>query len=596
MSDEYELPLSIQRLVKGLALKNAYEHGGRAVEGPVMSAVLGEHPELRPLAKALARCVSQAVKEVNSLPLNEQERLLMSEFPELLKRRGEKEVRKTLPPLPNVDPNRTVRTRFAPNPDFYIHLGNVRPALLSYEYAKMYGGVMILRFEDTDPRTKMPLPEAYDQIKEDLRWLGIEWGEEYVQSLRMDLYYEVAEELLRKGGAYVDLCSQSEFKKLKLRRVACPHRNADPDTNLELFDKMRSGYFEEGEVVLRLKTDLSHTDPSVVDWVAFRVINTDSHPHPLVGSKYVVWPTYNFAAGVDDHLMGVTHILRGREHSLNTVKQTYMYQHLGWVYPQVLNLGRLNLEGLILSKSKIRELISSRPGEFSGPSDVRFGTVASLRNRGIEPQTIREVILEVGVKLSDASINWDNIAAINRKLVDRSTKRLMCVFNPVELRIENYTGPSKVTLSNHPENPSLGSREVPVRIFNGYLPVYIDHGDLEEVKSVGSFRLMEFCNVRLLKTEEGVLVGEFIGRDLKQAKDLKLPIIQWVPLKSCVKLNVLMPRELDLEVVQGLSEPAVRDLRPGEKVQLVRFGFVKIRGFSRDERGEIIAEAIYMHG
>ncbi|MEM0105612.1 MAG: glutamate--tRNA ligase [Zestosphaera sp.] len=593
MSDRTELPPDIQRLVRGLALKNAYEHGGKAVEGPVMSAVLGEHPELRPFARSLAKFISQVVKEVNALHPSEQERLLLSEFPELLEQRREKGGKKGLPPLPNVESYRLVKTRFAPNPDFYIHLGNVRPALLSYEYAKMYKGVMILRFEDTDPRIKTPLPEAYQQIKEDLRWLGIEWGEEYIQSLRMNTYYRVAEELLRKGVAYVDLCSQEVFRGFKLKRTACPHRNLSPEANLELFDKMRSGYFGEGDAVVRIKTDLNHPDLSVVDWVAFRVIDTDSHPHPIVGSKYVVWPTYNFAAGVDDHLMGVTHILRGREHSLNTVKQRYLYQHLGWVYPEVLNLGRLNLEGLILSKSRIKELIASKPGEFSGPSDIRFGTVSSLRNRGIEPQTIREVIMEVGVKLSDASINWENIAALNRKIIDKKSKRFMSVSNPVELRILKYSGPARVVLPNHPENPSLGSREVLLDLSEDGLSVYIDRNDLGEIVSAGAFRLMELCNTRVLKVEGDVVLGEFIGNDLKQAKEMRLPIVQWVPVRNSIKLNVLVPKGLELQIISGLSEPAVRDLNPGEKVQLVRFGFVRILRTARDE--ETAVEAVYMH-
>ena len=592
MSEEI-IPQEIKRLIKGLVLKNAYEHGGKAIEGPVVSAILGEHPELKPLAKDLARYVSQVVKEVNSLSLEDQKKLLASEFPELLEQRREKEEKKRLPPLPQVDQYKLVRTRFAPNPDFYIHLGNARPAILSHEYAKMYGGVMILRFEDTDPRIKAPIPEAYRQIKEDLRWLGVEWSEEYVQSLRMELYYKVAEELLSKGAAYVDLCSQEVFRELKSRRVACPHRDTDPEKNLELFDKMKSGYFGEGEAVLRIKTDLSHPDLSVVDWVAFRIIDTDKHPHPLVGSKYVVWPTYNFAAGVDDHLMRVTHILRGREHSLNTVKQKYMYQHLGWVYPVIVNLGRLNLEGLILSKSKIKELISSRPGEFEGPSDIRFGTIASLRNRGIEAQTIREIIMEVGVKLSDASISWDNIAALNRKFIDRNTKRLMAVFSPIEVRISNYSGPAKAVLANHPENASLGSREVPLDISSNELRVLIDRNDLEEIRKIGMFRLMELCNVRITEVREDMIISEYVGKDLKQARDARMPIIQWVPIGNNVKLVVLVPKELKIQRVSGLSEPALREIREEDKVQLVRYGFVKIRKQALSK--EDFTEAVFMH-
>lgn len=592
MSDEV-LPIEVKRLIKGLALKNAYEHGGKAVEGPVMSAVLGEHPELKPLARDLAKYVSKVVREVNSLSLEDQKKLLVSEFPELLEQKREREEKKGLPPLPQVDQYKVVRTRFAPNPDFYIHLGNARPAILSYEYARMYGGVMILRFEDTDPRIKVPIPEAYRQIKEDLRWLGVEWGEEYIQSLRMELYYEVARELLSKGAAYIDLCPQKVFRELRSRRAACPHRDVSPEKNLELFDKMKSGYFGEGEAVLRIKTDLNHSDFSVIDWVAFRVIDTDKHPHPLVGSKYVVWPTYNFAAGVDDHLMSVTHILRGREHTLNTIKQRYVYQHLGWVYPVVLNLGRLNLEGLILSKSRIKELISGRPGEFDGPSDIRFGTIASLRNRGIEAQTIREVIMDVGIKQSDASISWDNIAALNRKLIDRNTKRLMAVFTPIELRVSNYSGPAKAVLANHPENSSLGSREMLLDVSSGELRVLIDRGDLKEVEKIGMFRLMELCNVRIVEVREDALISEYVGRDLRQAKEARMPIIQWIPVRDHVKLEILVPRDLELQRISGLGEPALRELEPGDKVQLIRYGFVKVR--KRALSREDIVEVAFMH-
>ncbi|MEO3993897.1 MAG: glutamate--tRNA ligase [Desulfurococcaceae archaeon TW002] len=592
MSEE-TIPPEIRKLIKGLTLKNAYEHGGRAVEGPIISAVLGEHPELKPLARDIAKYVAQVVKEVNSLSIEDQKKLLMNEFPELLEEKKEKEEKKRLPPLPQADQYRVIRTRFAPNPDFYIHLGNARPAILSYEYARMYGGVMILRFEDTDPRIKTPVPEAYKQIKEDLKWLGIEWDEEYIQSLRMKLYYEIAEELLRRGAAYVDLCSQKVFRELRLRRVACPHRNVDPQKNLEFFDKMRSGYFSEGEAVLRIKTDLNYPDFSVVDWVAFRIIDTGKHPHPILGSKYVVWPTYNFAAGVDDHLMGITHILRGREHSLNTIKQRFVYQHLGWIYPVVLNLGRLNLEGLILSKSKIKELISSRPGEFDGPSDIRFGTIASLRNRGIEAQTIREVIMDVGIKQSDASISWDNIAALNRKLIDKNTKRLMAVFTPIELRIPNYSGPDKVVLANHPENSSLGSREVSLDISTGELQVLIDRRDLEEIRKTGMFRLMELCNVKATDVREDTIIGEYLGRDLKQAKEARMPIIQWVPARNNVKLKILVPEDLKLRRIDGLGEPALRELEQGDKAQLVRYGFVKIRKKALSK--EDFVEALFMH-
>ncbi|RLG78844.1 MAG: glutamate--tRNA ligase [Thermoprotei archaeon] len=586
---EEPLPEEVLRELRGYALLNAVEHGGKAVPGPVISKVLGRHPELRTRAKDVARAAAEAVKEVNSIPLEEQQRILEKEYPELLQRKEAKEERKGLPPLPNVDKWGKVRTRFAPNPDFLIHLGNARPAILSHEYAKMYEGVMILRFEDTDPKTKPPMPEAYKLIKEDLRWLGVEWQEEYIQSLRMGIYYDMAKELIRRGGAYVDLCTQEEFRTYKLARKPCPHRNQEIERNLELFEKMINGHFGEGEAVLRVKTEITHKDPSVIDWVAFRIIDTDKNPHPIVGSRYAAWPTYNFAAGVDDHLLQVTHILRGKEHSINTVKQSYLYAHMGWEYPEVINLGRLKLEGLILSKSQIKKIMSENPGRFSGPDDIRFGTIASLRNRGIEAEAIRQIIMDVGAKSTDAVVSWDNIAAANRKLIDPKTKRLMAVTKPVLLRINEYGGPAEVTIPNHPDNQELGKRTIKLTPNNGVLEVYVEAQDLEKATRKGGMRLMEFCNVQIEDVSRDVAEGVYAGTSLNDAREKGYSIVQWVPREGSIEAEIVVPKELELRTIKAVAEPELGMLEKGEKAQLVRFGFIKIQ-----EPGKPV-KAVFIH-
>ncbi len=588
MSGEYDRE-DLVREIKGYALKNAYEHGGKAVPGPVISKVLGRHPKLREKAREIAKLVREIVEEINKLSPDEQERQLKEEYSFILEKYHREEKPKSLPKLPKASKYKVIRTRFAPNPDFLIHLGNARPALLSYEYSRMYKGRMILRFEDTDPKTKPPLPEAYRLIKEDLRWLGIRWDEEYIQSLRMEIYYKIAEELIRKGGAYVDLCSQKEFRKYKLSGKPCPHRNQSIDKNIELFDKMKEGYFDEGSAVLRVKTDLKSPDPSVIDWVAFRIINTDRHPHPIVGSRYIVWPTYNFAAGVDDHLMGITHILRGKEHSVNTLKQSYLYRHLGWEYPEVINLGRLHLEGLILSKSLIKALIKENPGKFSGPDDIRFGTIASLRNRGIEAETIRQLIMEVGVKPTDAKISWENIAAANRKIIDSRSRRFMGVFNPVKVIIRNYSGPAKLELPNHPENEDLGKRVIKIPEAKE-IEVFAESNDVADGMKSGGLRLMEFCNVEDIRRVNDIYIAHYIGGGVEQAKRKGYKIVQWVPSWDYVKLIVKVPEKLELTIKEGVAEPEVRRLKIGEKIQFVRFGFIKVEKVLNG-----LIYAIYMH-
>ncbi len=577
------------------ALKNAVEHDGKAILGPVISMLLGRHPELRPKAKELINIVKDVIEEVNRLSKEDQIRLIKERFPDILERKREEKERRELPPLPNVGKYAEVRTRFAPNPDFLIHLGNARPAILSYMYAKMYKGKMILRFEDTDPKTKPPMPEAYRLIKEDLKWLGVQWDEEYIQSLRLEIYYQIARELIKRGGAYVDLCNREEFQAYKLRGAPCPHRKQPVEKNLELFDKMLEGAFSEGEAVLRVKTDLKHPDPSVRDWVAFRIIDTDKNPHPIVGSRYVVWPTYNYAAAVDDHLLGITHILRGKEHAVNTVKQKYLYAHMGWEYPEVINLGRLKLEGLILSKSKIKELIKKNPGKFTGPDDIRFGTIASLRNRGIVAEAIREVIMEVGVKSTDAKISWDNIAAANRKIIDGITKRMMFVTEPVKLLIKNYGGELEIILPYHPENKELGSRSINLKIKDSQLNVLVSKSDADELRKKGMIRLMGLCNIRYLRSEGNVVISEYLSSGLEDARKFNLPIIQWIPADSFAEVEVLMPEGLELQRIVGLSEPAISEVPSGERLQFVRFGFVKVDKIDRLSNGRARIKVIYMH-
>ncbi len=569
----------LERLVRGYALRDAVRHGGRANVGSVMSMLLGDHPELRPQAREIAAIARRVVEEINRLSLEEQRRILEEEYPELAgeapRRRAEE--RRGLPPLPGAVEGK-VRVRFAPNPDFVIHIGNARPAIINSEYAKMYKGKMILRFEDTDPRTKSPLKEAYDLIRQDLKWLGVEWHEEYIQSLRMEIYYGIAREMLARGCAYVDTCGERGRELLRSGEGYCETRDASPETNLELFEKMIAGEYGEGEAVVRVKTDPRHPNPSIRDWVALRIIDTERYPHPLVGSKYRVWPTYNFAVSVDDHLMGITHVLRGKEHALNTEKQLYVYKCMGWEPPVFIHFGRLKLEGFILSKSKIRELLEKYPGKFMGYDDPRFGTIAGLRRRGILAEAVRQVILEVGVKPGDATISWANLAAVNRKLLDERADRVMYVDDPVELRLE---APSCME-AEIPFHPSRPEKRRVLRACPGDR-VLVERSDAAR----GELRLMGLGNFRA-DPERGVLEA-LPDQSLEYARARRLPIVQWVPAAEAVRVRVLEPQGLELVEHRGYAEPAIRGYVVDSRLQFVRFGFVRI-----DEAGDEPV-AIYTH-
>ncbi len=554
--------LELEDLVRGYALKNAVKHGGKAKVGSVLSMILADHPELRSRAREIAGIATKIVEEVNALSPGEQERLLREEYSWALKetvKKKEKEDTQRLPPLPGAVEGKVV-TRFAPNPDFVIHIGNARPAILSDEYAKMYKGKLVLRFEDTDPRTKRPMREAYDLIKEDLKWLGVVWSEEYIQSLRMEIYYDIARELIRRGCAYVDLCREKSRELLR-RGEYCPTRDNPVEWHLEEFEKMLGGEYSEGEAVLRIKTDVKHPNPSVRDWVAMRIIDTEKYPHPLVGSKYRVWPTYNLAVSVDDHLLGITHVLRGKEHQVNSEKQLYVYRCMGWEPPVFIHFGRLKLEGFIMSKSYIRRLIEENPGKFLGYDDPRFGTIAGLRRRGITPEAIREVILTVGIKPGDAKLSWANIASVNRKILDARADRIMFVDEPVSLELI-IPECLEAEIPYHPSRP----KKRRIRVCPSE-KVMVNKRDLER----DEIRLLGLGNFKV----RGKAL-EYTGRDLEVARRKRLSIIQWVPLKESVPVRVLIPEGLELVTVDGFAERALREYGIDDKLQFIRYGFIRI--------------------
>ncbi len=555
--------VDLEKLVKGYALRDAVRHGGKASLGSVMSMLLGDHPELRPKARTIVNIAKRVIAEVNNLSLERQKAILETEYPHLAgetpKRGAKKEEELKLPPLPNAVKGK-VRLRFAPNPDFLIHIGNARPAIVNDEYAKMYRGVHILRFEDTDPRTKRPMKEAYTLIKEDLKWLGVKWHEEYIQSLRMELFYNIARIMLEKGCAYVDTCGE-EGKELLAKGSYCKTRDEPPETNLELFERMLSGEFGEGEAAVRIKTDPKHPNPSLRDWVALRIIDTERYPHPLTGSKYIVWPTYNFAVSVDDHHMKVTHVLRGKEHQLNTEKQLYVYRCMGWEPPVFIHFGRLKLEGFILSKSRIKELIEKNPGKFLGYDDPRFGLIASLRRRGVLPEAIREVILSVGIKPNDATISWANLASVNRRLLDRRADRIMFVWEPSRFIVKGVGGCIHAEIPYHPERPEKRA----IKVCDG------DRVLLNTFDAKGRIRLMGLANFEV-KGEELV----FTGRSLEEARRLNMPIVQWVKESEGIPVTVLEPEGLELKKVEGYAEKELSKYPIDSRLQFIRYGFVRV--------------------
>ena len=565
-----ELSKELEELIRKFALLNAIKHDGKAQTGSVIGKVLAEKPELRTKVKEITALVNKIVDEVNNIPLNEQKRLVEENWPQLFVREKIEE-EKRLPPLPNVNKYQKVVTRFSPNPDCVLHLGSARAIVLSYEYARMYDGKFILRFEDTDPKQKKPVLEFYDRIREDLAWLECKPDEEYIQSDRIPIYYEYAEKLLEGGNAYVCICQPQIFREKILAKKPCPCRELPPEDHMERWQRMLNGGYNEGEAVVRIKTDLNHPNPAVREWPALRIIDVEKFPHPRVGSKYRVWPLYNFACGLDDHLMGVTHIIRGKEHLTNMVRQEYMYRHLGWEYPEAIHYGRLKIVGAHLSKSKIVQGV--REGIYKGWDDPRLATFAALRKRGITPGAIKRLIIDVGPKTSDVILSWENLYAYNRKILDPKVNRYFFVPNPIQLTVRGVPKTFTVKVRLHPEHPERGFREYTIRTFEASALFWISREDLKNLTVGKAVRLMELFNVKIEKVEVYAVEASFLSETYEDAKRMNAPLIHWVPIGEDMPCRVVMP---DATIIEGVAEKACRSLKPNDIVQFERFGFVRV--------------------
>lgn len=554
-------------LAKKFAAHNAFLHEGTAQSGSVIGKVLAEYPELKPRIKEIIPLINQGIAEVNSWTHEKQQKYILENYPYLFETKKVEEKPKTLPPLKNIEKWSNIKTRFAPNPDGALHLGSAEPIIFCDEYAKMYNGKFILRFEDTSAEIKPPIPEMYDAILVDIDWLGVNVDEIYIQSDRIEIYYKYAEKLLSDGNAYVCDCEVDKFRKLYMEKEACPCRVLSPDEQIRRWNMMLNGVYKKGEAVVRMKTDLQDPNPAVRDWPALRISEAW---HPRQGNKYRVWPLYNFSCGLDDHLMGVSHIIRGKEHDVNTTRQRWLQKHLEWKYPEIINVGRLGLEAGILSKSKIRAGIEE--GTYSGWDDPRLGTLQALRKRGIQPKTIRNTMIHVGPKPVNVLISWDNFAAENRKLIEHRCNRYSFIQNPVKLTINNVNNTIIAKLPVHPDFPERGSRDFILEPENKEIPLYISERDIEKFYDGTLIRLMGIANIKTLKVGE-VIKTEYHSEDYKIAREEGVPFINWLPYGEGVKAKVILP---DASEAIGLAEKRVHNLKPDELFQFERFGYCRV--------------------
>jgi len=539
----------IEELIRGFALRNAVEHGGEAQLSSVLGAVFSAREDARSRAGEVTRIARQILSEVNSLSPDEQrERLEVTRPP----RDEEPEAESGLPELENARQGEVVM-RLAPYPSGMLHIGRARMAVLNDEYVKRYDGKLILVIDDTaGSADKIPIPEAYDGIPRDLEWLGVKVHQTVFKSDRLEIFYRYARRFLEEGWAYVCECSARELRANRARGEGCSCRSRTVEENLEGWERMLNGVFEEGEAVMRLKTDMGHPDAAFRDRVLLRI---SERPHPRVGTRYRVWPMLEFSWAIDDHLLGITHVLRGKDLMMEDKMERFMWDLLGWEEPEIMHHGMLRIAGAKISSSECRRLIEE--GVYEGWHDPRTWTLLSLKARGITPEAVRRFIVSCGLSLTDVQVPVKSLYAENRKIIDSVANRYNFVSDPVRISVLDAPHIDHASLDLHPDFSERGSRDVPVDTDT----IYVDGSDFRDMGGQ-VVRLKDLFNVKLERQ------APYAGDELVSS----MPKIQWVSEPN-VRARVIMP---DGSSVQGLADPSVGDLERGSVLQFVRFGFCRL--------------------
>jgi glutaminyl-tRNA synthetase len=388
---------------------------------------------------------------------------------------------------------RAVVTRFPPEPNGYLHIGHAKSICLNFGIAEEFGGRCHLRFDDTNPTKEEQ--EYIDAIERDVRWLGFDWGKHlHHASDYFEQLYGWAEHLIQSGHAFVDDTPPEEMRAMRGTLTEpgrnSPYRDRSPAENFDLFRRMRAGEFANGARVLRAKIDMTAGNINLRDPVLYRILHA---AHPRTGSKWSIYPTYDFAHGQSDAIEGVTHSICTLEFEDHRPLYDWLIEHLPVPSrPRQYEFARLNLSYTVLSKRFLTRLVQE--GHVAGWDDPRMPTLAGLRRRGVPPEAIREFVRRVGVARANSLVDVGMFEAAVRDVLNKSAPRRMAVLRPLKLVIENYPEGQTEELEavNHPDDASAGSRRIP---FGREL--YIERDDFLEDPPNGFFRLAPGREVRL---------------------------------------------------------------------------------------------------
>ena len=385
-----------------------------------------------------------------------------------------------------------VHTRFPPEPNGYLHIGHAKSIWLNFTIAHKYNGLCNLRMDDTDPSKESE--EFVNAIIDDVRWLGYDWQDRlYFASDYYEQLYQYAVKLIQKGKAYVCECSPEKVKELRGTLTEpgkeCSCRNRDVSENLQLFERMRNGEFDEGQYVLRAKIDMAHPNLLMRDPVLYRIKKVS---HYRTGDKWCIYPTYDFAHCICDSIEGITHSICTLEFEVHRPIYDWILDELEIYHPQQIEFAPLNLSYTILSKRKLRELVES--GYVDGWDDPRMPTISGLRRRGYTPEAIRNFCFKIGVSRVNSLVDIRLLEECVREDLNKRAPRAMAVLKPLKVVIINYPENKVEYLEaiNNPEDPEMGTRQVPFS-----REIYIERDDFEETPPPKFYRLAPGREVRL---------------------------------------------------------------------------------------------------
>ena len=514
-----------------------------------------------------------------------------------------------------------VRTRLPPEPNGYLHIGHVKAFMIDYLIAKENGGELILRFDDTNPTKEET--EFVDAILEDARWLGIEWAKVTYASDYFDELYEWAQKLVLMGKAYVDDQSPEEVSANRGTFTEpgknSPYRDRDVEENMDLLERMKNGEFPDGSRILRAKIDMAHPNINMRDPAMYRIIQNP--PHHRTGSKWKIYPMYDWAHGQNDSMEGITHSLCSLEYRDHRPLYEWFPKQLGVFKPRQIEFARLNLNYTLMSKRKLRRLVEEN--YVSGWDDPRMPTLRAMRRRGYTAKAITNFVQRLGystVATSNAGVIAD-IAALEESVRDdlnKTSLRRMAVLHPLKVVIDNYPDDlvEEMDAINNPEDPSAGTRKVP---FSKVL--YIEQDDFRETPPPKYYRLYPGNEVRLryayfikcthvVKNESGEVVEVHAaydpatrGGDAPDGRKVK-STIHWVSAGHAREVEVRMydrlftkedPEEGEegfltalnpnsFQVLTAYVEPSLAALEVGSRFQFERVGYFCADQDSTDEK------------